>query len=293
MKFLLFLLLSSGVVFSTGSLAHARTEIWSICSYSLTPAAKPLGHFELKKFLAELDSTLLYDNNGLPFKFHGSSNRLGDLWHSKYGEVDSSGIWGGDFEGALINSKGNLEWSDAMIVYPEDLRGKGFMNALFVFMRDRLPEGSTMILEDATHTGLFFEELIRMTDSEFEVFLEKNSHLKALYHFFKKISALPTFDRLYVPTYSSFHTLVPRSHRVYTPFIRYLYDVGSQWGRIARKGNFRGDYFSPYLTIYTQLIKRDIPKEVYDEEDAVLKSIPENFFRTALPWPDFRSLSNQ
>ena len=78
-----------------------------------------------------------------------------------------------------------------MIVYPEDLRGKGFMNALFVFMRDRLPEGSTMILEDATHTGLFFEELIRMTDSEFEVFLEKNSHLKALYHFFKKSIILP------------------------------------------------------------------------------------------------------
>ncbi len=268
--------------------AYSRTKIWNLCVYNLrtafTRTVTSLQQFDRVEFFKKLYETEFYDKNGDIFKFYdrGSSVFYGDVIHSRYGGISAAGDWN-PFGDRLITQTGDLSWGDTYMEYPKEYKNLGFVSAFFEFAKKNLPEGAEFIFQDATEASwLSYVLLNETTDIEIESLIRANENIAELYRFFTKLTSLETFDKLYRSKYlwkSRFNSRVSNDKKRYVPFLRYLADIGTKWGRIAIKGSFRSDYFSPYFA-NGFMIKRDIPEELLIKEKDLLKTLPPNFFES-------------
>ncbi|MFL5813359.1 MAG: hypothetical protein ACJ763_07250 [Bdellovibrionia bacterium] len=222
--------------------------------------------------MRNLSETEFRDNKGDPFYFDPSD--MASVKHSKHGTIAASD---GSFVGREVDDKGNLNWTDSYTNYGP-FKDLGLTSQLFGFFRSQLPNGAHLYLMDATDSKAFSNYLVeKVSGRDLRHLIETDPKLSQVWKIYSRMIAQPEFRRDYSSSEFSQGIRWYRLHeeeRKLFGFRLYLSDISSQWGRIARKGDFRRDYAGPGAFHRYLRIKREIPADLKEEEDQAIQSVP-------------------
>lgn len=256
----------------------------SLCSYYFMEVLEQVspGRFDFLSFLDELGQQKFKDRFGEEFQFYSRRNEdrgFGvvslSVKHSRLGDIDEEYDSLGIFDRLYISKKGDFEGGDWRIDYGP-YKSRGFLTSFFEFTKKRLPDGSQFHIHDASITSKNVWRIYSISDAQMDAAIRSDSSLAEFYKIYEQIISLPSFKRVYSSIQVSLRrydrTLPDFKYTKYTGFKRYLADLTTVWGRVARKGNYRRDYLYPEIEIETIFMKRTIPEEILNSEDALLRS---------------------
>lgn len=222
--------------------------------------------FELKKVMADFSSQDFVDNQGQPFRFARArldqSGRFAHLdlsvEHAQLGFISQV------TDSITVDWRGHISGNGTMVDY-DKFRNRGFLSRMFEFFRERLPEGSELTLEDASDSAPLRRRLQRVSNQELLRFLETPLG-KKLWKGFQAVSEIESDH--------SIASLFRREKFNTEGFKRYIFDIYSVWGRVVRKGNYRGDYLArwPLGEGILAFTKYEISVEVLELERDIMRS---------------------
>lgn len=238
------------------------------CADAVAHAGEP---FRRLAVLVDLTRVLFFDHHGRKFRFESplpDGHLSLSLRHSVHGFVSATG--GGaypvqtGFAGLLLTPNGDLDGTDVHVDYGPH-RGEGYLTALFTFFGDRLPDGAEFTFLDISSTRWIAPRLDLVGRPTLEAFAATPPGTQ-LYALFRKLRAVQSPGE---PLLSGWDP------RTALGFACYLADVATEWGRVARHGNFRRDYRAERAQSYLPLMRKyPIPPALRDEESALLAALP-------------------
>lgn len=251
------------IIFLSALVFLAQAPAFGIsCPERFAAVAKRLAEarFDSERFAAEFNQQIFKDKNGEPFRFGKMQPVTGGLHKFDITvEHSSLGRLTGDVGGGLfLDSAGNLHGTSWLVMFYKG-KDRGLLSALFSYFESRLPEGARLALVDASDTQEIIFKALKITDSKIAEFASKDPEGQKLLKLYQELN--------------------PGAVN-WTGFKRYMYDLFSIWGRIARKGGFRGDYSREQKDAEQVFFKRRVPEEIRAEETRIVRQgMPEELRR--------------
>lgn len=257
-------------------LASYESDARIFCDRFLSKYFKPRNLFDRSSFLQELQNHKFVDNLGDSFNFMRDGREgyiSSSIDHSTIGKVyaDIS-----NFEGRFIDSQGNLNWHDSYTNY-KDYQDRGFTSSLFEFLKDRTPIGSYFILADSTSSSSLRKTIMSFNEKPLKVFIEDDPVVAKLWDFFNQFKDNPKIKKSFLSPYLGEKIDLENTSLSTLAFKRYLLDISTQWGRIARKGNYRTNYFSLSRNSVLTFFKYDLDDMTILKESQLLSSLEDNY----------------
>jgi hypothetical protein len=268
----------------------ARDSVFQPCEYPLLATSKILTTpFDLKDFLNELyhPDRIFLDKQGEAFRYVPSNPSKADdhtmnlnILHSRVGFIPMRPLSKQKkYTDFLITENGDINAFDALIDYQEH-QNLGLLSPFFQWADHKIPHGSNFSLVDYSETNEIIKNIYYDIDnSNLKEWINSDYRLKKMYDFFNVFTEQKSFYTFSSPAQT--HKIIDSTRSKSHPFLLYISDLSSSWGRIMRKGNWRSDYFSPYMRIInTRLfIHHQLSAEWIKRENQLIKDLagPNNF----------------